>query len=338
MRSASSVSSKARLGFLIVAVLCVEAGLGQAQEPPKQEQPKYTAEEYKAFQEATTETDPAKKIALIVQFLKDRPQSALRQHVIAAYQAQMNEFQSGKKWSDVISAGDSFLAAVPDDIFTIALLATAYQQTKDLKKFVVYGEKVFEKNPQGNTAYYLAKAYLDLDNNPKFLYWGEKTAQFFPDNHEILIELTKKFAAAKKNAQAAKYGRQCVKALQSAKKPDGTSDKDWKAYTSNSLASCHAVVGTAAHEQGDWATAVSNLESSLKYYGHNDIAYYYLALSYWQLQKVDLAMKNFAKAYLLKGNTSKAAKQYLDNLYKSSHQNTLVGLERVIAKAQEELQ
>ena len=49
-------------------------------------------------------------------------------------------------------------------------------------------------------------------------------------------------------------------------------------------------------------------------------------------------MKNFAKAYLLKGNTSKAAKQYLDNLYKSSHQNTLVGLERVIAKAQEELQ
>jgi len=338
MRSAFSVSSKARLGFLVVAVLRFEAGLGQAQEPPKQEQPKYTAEEYKAFQEATTETDPAKKIALIVQFLKDRPQSALRQHVIAAYQAQMNEFQSGKKWSDVISAGDSFLAAVPDDIFTIALLATAYQQTKDLKKFVVYGEKVFEKNPQGNTAYYLAKAYLDLDNNPKFLYWGEKTAQFFPDNHEILIELTKKFAAAKKNAQAAKYGRQCVKALQSAKKPDGTSDKDWKAYTSNSLASCHAVVGTAAHEQGDWATAVSNLESSLKYYGHNDIAYYYLALSYWQLQKVDLAMKNFAKAYLLKGNTSKAAKQYLDNLYKSSHQNTLVGLERVIAKAQEELQ
>ena len=76
MRCAFPVSSKARLGFLVVAVLRFEAGLGQAQEPPKQEQPKYTAEEYKAFQEATTETDPAKKIALIVQFLKDRPQSA----------------------------------------------------------------------------------------------------------------------------------------------------------------------------------------------------------------------------------------------------------------------
>ena len=63
-----------------------------------------------------------------------------------------------------------------------------------------------------------------------------------------------------------------------------------------------------------------------------------LVRTFGQLQKVDLAMKNFAKAFLLKGNTSKAAKQYLDNLYKSSHQNTLVGLERVIAKAQEELQ
>src|SRR5438093_1262844 len=230
MRCAFPVSSKARLGFLVVAVLRFEAGLGQAQEPPKQEQPKYTAEEYKAFQEATTETDPAKKIARIVQFMKDRPQSALRQHVIAAYQAQMNEFQSGKKWSDVISAGDSFLAAVPDDIFTIALLATAYQQTKDLKKFVVYGEKVFEKNPQGNTAYYLAKAYLDLDNNPKFLYWGEKTAQYFPDKHEILLELTKKFAEAKKNAQAAKYGRMCIKAMQTATKPAELAEKTWKDY------------------------------------------------------------------------------------------------------------
>jgi len=305
---------------------------GQAQEAAK-----YTAEEYKAYQEATNEKDPAKKVALIVQFLKDRPQSTLREHVVAAYQAQMNELQSAQKWTELITSGESFLAAVPDDIFSISMLATGFQQTKNNKQFVVYGEKVFEKSPQGNTAYYLAKAYLALENTPKFLHWGEKTVEFFPDNHEILLELTKKFAAAKKGAQASKYGRQCVKAFQSAKKPDGVEDKDWKSYTSNSLASCHAVVGTVAFEQQDYGSAVANLESSLRYYGRNDIAFFHLAMSYWQQQKVDLAMKNFAKAYLLNGGTSRAAKQHLDNLYKSTHQNTLVGLERVIDKAKEEL-
>src|SRR5438093_421269 len=191
------VSTTLALGSLAFAprTLC-----GQAQEAPK-----YTAEEYKAFQEATEEKDPAKKVALIVQFLKDRPQSTLRDHVTAAYQTQMNEFQSGKKWAEMISAGESYLTAVPDDIFSVSMLATANQETKNHKQFVVYGEKVFQKSHQGNTAYYLAKAYQDLKNDPKFLFWGEKTVEFFPDNHEILVELTKKFATVKKNAQAAKY-------------------------------------------------------------------------------------------------------------------------------------
>jgi len=338
MRSAFSVSSKARLGFLVVAVLRFEAGLGQAQEPPKQEQPKYTAEEYKAFQEATTETDPAKKIALIVQFLKDRPQSTLRQHVIAAYQMQMNEFQSGKKWADLISGGENFRTAVPDDIFTASMLATGYQETKNLKQFVIYGEKVFEKDPtKGNTAYYLAKAYLDLKNDPKFLYWGEKTVAILPENHEILLELTKKFAEAKKNAQASKYGRMCIKAMQAATKPDGVPEKTWKDYNTHVFATCHYVVGHIAFEQQDYNAAITSLENSLKHYGKNDRAYYYLGQAYWQQAKIDLAMKSFAKAFLLQGPTSAPSKQHLDNLYKTTHQNSLVGLERVIEKAKEEL-
>src|SRR5437867_4945991 len=206
------VSTTLALGSLafVPRTLC-----GQAQEAPK-----YTAEEYKAFQEATEEKDPTKKVALIVQFLKDRPQSTLRAHVTAAYPTQMNEVQSGQKWSELIAAGESFLTAVPDDIFTSSMLATAYQSTKNLKQFVIHGEKVFQKDPtKGNTAYYLAKAYLELNNEPKFLFWGEKAVALLPDNHDILLDLTKKFAEAKKNAQAVKYARMCIKAMQAATKP-----------------------------------------------------------------------------------------------------------------------
>ena len=317
-----------------------ETLFAQAQEAPKpqaQEAPKYTAEEYKAYQELTNETDPTKKMDLIVKFLQDRPQSTLREHAIAGYQTLMNQYQSGEKWAEMVSTGERYLAIAPDDIFTVSMLTTAYQKTGNLQKFAAFAEKVFEKNPSPNTAYYLAKAYLDLKNTPKFIQWGEKTVELIPDNHEIILELTKQFGAAEKNTQAAKYARLCVKAIQSATRPEAASEKVWKDYTTNALATCYNVIGQVAYKQQDYATSIANLENSLRYYGRNDFAYYHLAHSYWQQGKVDIAMKNFAKAYLLKTRISPTAKQHLDNLYKSTHQNSLVGQERVIEKARQEL-
>jgi tetratricopeptide (TPR) repeat protein len=302
-----------------------------------QEQAQYTAEEYKAYQAVTAETDPAKKAALVVAFLKERPQSTLRPHVVGDYQKMMQELDKSGNSAAVIAAGEQFITAVPDDILTISLLATAYQKTKNNTKFVVYGEKVFDASPNGNIAYYLAKAYLEMKNDAKFAVWGEKTIGFMPDNYEILLELTKSSGDSRRYPQAIKYGRMCLKAFQSATKPEAMAEKDWRAYSTNLYASCYYIVGSSAFETKDYATTVSNLENSLKYYLRNEFAYYKLAQAYWQQNRIDLAMKNFAKAYLLGGQTSRPARQYLDQLYKSTHQQSLVGEERVIEKAKEEL-
>ena len=302
-----------------------------------QEQAQYTAEEYKAYQAVTAETDPAKKAALVVAFLKERPQSTLRPHVLGDYQKMMQELDKSGNSAAVIAAGEQFITAVPDDILTISLLATAYQKTKNNAKFVVYGEKVFDASPNGNIAYYLAKAYLEMKNDAKFAIWGEKTVGFMPDNYEILLELTKYFGEARRFPQAIKYGKMCLKAFQSATKPEPMTEKDWKAFSTNLYASCYYIVGSSAFEMKDYATTVANLENSLKYYFRNEFAYYKLAQAYWQQNRIDLAMKNFAKAYLLNGQTSRPARQYLDQLYKSTHQQSLVGVERVIDKAKEEL-
>ena len=302
-----------------------------------QEQPKYTAEEYKAYQAVTAETDPVKKTALVIAFLKDRPQSTLRPHVIADYQKMMQELQKNGNWAAIIAAGEQFITVVPDDLLTISLLATAYQKTKNNEKFVTYGEKVFDANPNGNIAYYLAKAYLDMKNSAGFVKWGEKTVEFMPDNYEILLELTKNFGESRHYAQAIKYGKMCLKAFQPATKPEAMSEKDWKAFSTHLNATCYFIVGNSAFEMKEYATAIANLESSLKYFLKNETAYYKLAQAYWQQNRIDLAMKNFAKAYLLNGSYSRAARQYLDQLYKSTHQMSLAGEERVIAKAKEEL-
>ena len=302
-----------------------------------QEAAKYTAEEYKAYQDVANEPDAAKKVDMAVKFMQTYPQSALRPHVTAAYQAVMKELQSAEKWTQLILFGERFAAVAPNDLYTASMLATGYQKTKQYAKFVAYGEKVYEKEPNGNLAYYLAKAYQDLNNDAKFLQWGERAVGFMPDSHELLLELTRRFAAAKQDAPASKYARQCIKAAQSAAKPEATADKVWKDYISTLYATCYAVIGNVAYEQRDYKNAILNLENSLRYYRRNELACYYLGLSYWQTNRIDVAMLNLAKAYLLKGNSSRAAKQHLDNLYKSTHQQSLVGIERILERAAQDL-
>ncbi len=305
--------------------------------PGQEQEAKYTVEEYKAYQDVAAEKSPAKKTALVVTFLKTYPKSALKPNVVAAYQGVMNDLQGAKEWQDMITLGKQYMTVAPDDIFTISMLATAYQQSKNYAQFVAFGEKAFAQRATPNLAYYLAKAYLEMNDNPKFLQWGEKTAQLMPDNHEILLELTRRFGAIQSNAQASKYAKLAIKAMQGAKKPEGTPDETWRSYQTNLYGICYAVIGNVASGNRDYNTAVTNLESSLKYFKLNELVYYNLGLSYWQLNKIDLAMLNLAKAYVLNKSTSRAAKQHLDNLYKSTHQQSLAGEERIVARAQAEL-
>ena len=328
------------VSLTLVAVMLAFPGFPpqeEAKQEPKQEAPKYTAEEYKAYQAATGEADPAKKLDLILAFVKDRPQSTLRQHVIAAYQQMLTGQQTAQKWNDMIATGEKFLGVVPDDLFTVSLLTEAYQRTGNQKQFVAFGEKVYAQKASDNLAYFLAMGYLQLKNDAKFYEWGEKAAVAFPDKYEISCELMQRYATGQKVAPSVKYARACVKALQTAPKPEGLTEQDWKSRSGATLGNSYAVIGSAAFNAKDWAGAIANLENALRYNGRNPIAYYQVAQAYWQQSKLDSAMKAFAKAYVLGGSVGTAAKQHLDNLYKSTHQNSLVGQERVIEKAKSEL-
>jgi len=302
-----------------------------------QETQQYTMEEYKAFQAAGSETDPAKKTALIMQFLEERPKSALRPNMIGMYQQFMNELQAEKRWGDLIRSGTQFLKVEPEDIYTHSLLTTAYQETKNNAEFVSHAAKVYAKNPNGTLAYYMAKAYLEMKNEAQYLEWGEKTVEFMPDNFETLLEVSKRFAALNQRAKASKYAKLCIKALQGAKKPDAMDEKAWRDYNTAAMATTYGIIGNIAYEQREYASAIANLENSVKYYRRNSLAYYYLGLSYWQTNKLDIAMLNLAKAYLLGGPSASAAKQHLDNLYKTTHQQSLVGQDRVINRAKLDL-
>ena len=319
--------------FILGGIAFIRPDLGAL----AQENQQYTVEEYEAYQAIAKEADPAKKMELISAFWKSWPKSTLAQHITADFQEALKKLQEAGRWAQVITIGRQFLALSPDDAYTTALVAEGYVQTKNNRQLVAFGEEAYKKNPTGNLAYAMAKAYKDLGNTVKFWEWGEKTVAAFPDNYEIMLEMAILYSDSKRNAEADKYAKRTLKTIQAAKKPEQMSDKDWAAYTNRAYLACNLVIGNAAYERQDYTNAIPAFESALKYNSRNDTAYYFLGQAYWQQRKIDLAMKNFAKASLLNGTASGSARQQLENLYKQTHKQSTVGLDKVIAVAKAEL-
>jgi hypothetical protein len=57
----------------------------------------------------------------------------------------------------------------------------------------------------------------------------------------------------------------------------------------------------------------------------------------WQTKDPEGAIDSFAKCVVLNGQLAQRAKQYMEDLYKARHSNSLDGIDQVLAKAKSEL-
>jgi tetratricopeptide (TPR) repeat protein len=313
--------------MLFAVSLMLTSNVVRAQEP--------TEEEYKALQDIQSENDAARKTDLIVKFLKDKPKSSYRPNIVNEFQRVIVSLQQEKKWSQIITLGERYLDVASDDSITVSAMAVAYSETGNTKGFAAFGEKAYASKPSSELAAAIARAYMSLGNTAKFLQWGERTLASDPDNILVLSDMMR--FSSQNLAQAVKYAKMSLKALPTAKKPASMDEAGWKTLVSNTYAASYAALGAQAFQNKNYPEAIKNLDSAVKYFKRNDSAYYWLGMSYWQQNKLDAAMLNFAKAYLIKGSTSSAAKKYLDQLYASSHRGSLAGVERVIERAQQDL-
>jgi len=317
------------LSLLFAAGLIFAPVKAQAQEP--------TEEEYKTLQEIIAENDAVKKTDMIVKFLKEKPKHTYRQNLVAEFQKTIAELRKEKKWAQVISLCDKFIDVVPDDSYALAAMTEAFSQTGNTKGFATFAEKVYATKPNAQLALAIAKAYRSLGNDGKFIQWGEKVLASDPENIEMLGEMTRRALAAQNMPQAVKYAKMSLKALPNAQRDPGMDEATWKNTVNTVYATAYGALGAYAYENKNYPEAIKYLDSAVKYFKRNDIAYYYLGMSYWQQNKLDAAMLNFAKAYLIKGAVSASAKKYLEQLYASTHRNKLTGIERVIERAQQDL-
>jgi tetratricopeptide (TPR) repeat protein len=329
--TSSSVSyiSRTLLSILFAVCLVFTPKLVCAQE--------YTEEEFKAWEDIQAEKEAVKKTDMIVKFLQASPKNPLRPNIVSEFQKVLVSLKNEEKWTQIIALGDKFLSVAPGDDFTEQYLFAAYAKTGNSKGVANLGEKVYASKPSPELAMEIAKAYQRIGNDAKYVQWREKVLASDPNNIEILADMIKRYSANQNLPQAVKYANTCLKALPTAKKPAGMSDQDWQETQNQAYAIAYGVIGADAYQRNNYGLAIRSFESAVKYYKRNEMAYYHLGLCYWQQNKPEPAMLNFAKAYIIKGSVSASAKKYLDQLWKSSHPTTPAGVNRVIERAQQDL-
>jgi tetratricopeptide (TPR) repeat protein len=321
-----------------LAILVGAAGLVMAAAAP-QEKPSPTSEyqyrkDFAEVEGIMKETDAQKRAERLLAFVKEHPQSRMIPYVSGYYAQIVAEHQKAAAWPKVIEMEDALLALVPDDKTATAGLLGAYYQSKNFAKAAEMAEKMYAKTPDKALAETLADIYLQMQNVDKFLPYAEKVVAEFPIEQSYVraLQVASIYASRNDLPKASEYAGKVVAALGD-KVPQGVQEKDWN----TSRASMYSILGAAEYAKKDCAKAVEHYDKVVAFDPKNDAAHYTVGMCKWRSQDLDNAMAAFARAAVLNKATSKKAQEYLEQIYKPRHNNTLDGMDQLIAKAKSEV-
>ena len=218
----------------------------------------------------------------------------------------------------------------------------AFFKTQQFAKAASYLEQVYEKQPEPAIAYMLAVAYgsPEAKDDAKVAKYGEiACAKFEPkDCYVILTQMTRAASEKKQWAKAAEYAVKTLAAFDSITKPATASEAEWTDYVNREKAIAYATEGRYAFERENWQNVLDLYGKALKQYDKlpalNAEAYYYIGLTYWKLEKLDPAMKAFARGSVQKDAPhAKPSLDQLTTLYKSQHNDSTAGMDEYIQEA-----
>jgi tetratricopeptide (TPR) repeat protein len=252
-----------------------------------------------AYMAAINEQDPLKRGEMLREFFTKYPKSDLiESHVKPAYLALMGECYQNEKWADLETLAEKWLEMFPNNQQTISFAATAALKLQHNDKYLKYLLVLYNMEPTAGGARAITQLYDQKGDFDNFVKWAQ-TCFTYPEysvDYTLRYQILTKYADAGNTAKATEYAKKTLEVLDKAPKPDAAGQK---------------TMLTIRYECD-----------------------HIIALSYWRLGDPEKAHDYFAAAELLGGNITQQAKQHKEDLYKTLHNNTLIGIEKVHKRAQ----
>jgi len=334
-------------------ILASYAGTGPQQSepvpPPKMEDPETPTEyerEYQEWQACEKESAPLKQGTMLIEFLQKHPKSMILPNVNAAYKHLLFTCSESEKYQELETLSEQWLKyhsndpqRPPDYLQAIAYSAKAAAKLKHYKLLVQRQIEYCNLQPSGALAKEIADTYREMDEKDKYLEWMQKAAKYseFKSNFLLRYELVDYYLSVKDLPKAAEWARETLNAAGLVKEP-GTETRD---KIQAARHTCCDVIGKDLYKQGKFDEAIRSFKQALREKDYGD-GYYQIALCFHKKKAVDDAMLWYAKTELWCkedgrkcGDIEANAKTNLENIYKSLHDNTVIGIEKIYKKVRE---
>ncbi len=310
-----------------------------AQPAQQEEDPGYTEEEYDACMNARNEPDPDKRATMLIAFIEKYPKSKLMTYAVTAYETLMYEEEKNQRYAKLLPHAEQWLKFYPDDLKSMAYIATSAHRLGQDQKYLDYALKIYSVKPNCELAASIATSFEKTGAKDRFLEWTQKlyACPEFDGNFNIRYIFVGKYWEEKKPDKATEYAQLTLKSLQVAKKPANQSDADWEKEKTDVFVGCNKIIGLNYYDKKKYPEAIKAFERVVKV-RKDPTAYYFIGSSQWEIdqaanQEVDDAMLSFAICVRLGGDRADQAKDNLEKLYKAIHNKTLIGIDKIYAKA-----
>jgi len=347
--------------MIMILLLCSTSGFAQEKISLLSDY-QYTRRDLPKYEEIKKETDPQKLAGQLLAFLKERPINRLLNQIVQDYQNAIVGLLNKKEWDRAISMAEQLQAAlisdkavdqaVADGDVTVVdnNVADFKQQVRQARqtmqqtilsanvsagnwaKAAELQEQAYKAAPSTQGVELLAHIYLQLQNYDKYLENAQKLMKEFPVNQ------AKGFDAAftsvqiymqKNDIPAATAIYRNLMATYGDKLPEGLTEADWNLHR----VTAYSLLAQEPYASKDYRKALEMFERVVKADPRNGDAYYYIGLCKWQIEGQDSAVDPLARSVVLNGATAARARQNLEQIHKANNNDSLDGLDAILAKA-----
>ena len=317
--------------------------------------------DYPRFEAITKEADLQKRADALIGFIKDRGISRLLLSAVTDYQQCVKPALDKKDWANAISMEDALLKILPteeavkaadipvgvDEFLKDQLMASqlliqntmlaAYYQSQNWLKAADTAEKLYAMSKNKALLPALTDIYAKMQNWDKYLEYGKQiladTPMDQPQGYSTALQMAQVYLQ-KQDSNSAIDLLTKIMDVYGDKVPPNTQEAQWNA----TRAFAYGVMASAPYAKKDYAKAQELYEKVVKFDPKRDDAYYSIGMCKWQSKDPEGAIDAFAKCVALnKPATASKAQKYLEDLYKARHNDTLDGLDQVLAKAKADL-